>query len=143
MFSRKQLPCGFLQASSTSEIVELTAEDTTLLDSIRGAHQSTFPMPDQVEVVDEVREEERLGLWDKIEELSLQGVKRIVNFAKRLPDFQEMRQNDQALLLRSAIMELVVSVPFPRSPPSLLSRSSPFASAPAAAPNVESLRHRK
>jgi hypothetical protein len=49
-------------------------------------------------------------LWERVSELSTSGIVRIVDFGKRVPGFQTLSSSDQITLLKSACLEILVSV---------------------------------
>ena len=47
--------------------------------------------------------------WDSVDELSSEGIVKVVEFAKMIPHFRDLTTSDQITLLKAACLEVLVS----------------------------------
>lgn len=47
--------------------------------------------------------------WDNVDELSSEGIVKVVEFAKKIPHFMDLTVTDQITLLKAACLEVLVS----------------------------------
>ncbi|XP_006883413.1 PREDICTED: retinoic acid receptor beta isoform X4 [Elephantulus edwardii] len=95
------------------ESYEMTAELDDLTETIRKAHQETFPSLCQLgKYTTNSSADHRvrldLGLWDKFSELATKCIIKIVEFAKRLPGFTGLTIADQITLLKAACLDILI-----------------------------------
>ncbi len=50
-------------------------------------------------------------MWERVCELSTFGVRQIVEFAKKVPGFTDLVVSDQAVILKSSCLEVLVRKP--------------------------------
>ncbi|KAM6222299.1 retinoic acid receptor beta isoform 4-T4 [Rhynchocyon petersi] len=96
-----------------TESYEMTAELDDLTETIRKAHQETFPSLCQLgKYTTNSSADHRvrldLGLWDKFSELATKCIIKIVEFAKRLPGFTGLTIADQITLLKAACLDILL-----------------------------------
>ncbi|XP_059412892.1 retinoic acid receptor beta-like isoform X1 [Carassius carassius] len=96
-----------------AESYELTAEQETIIEKIRKAHQETFPSLCQLgKYTTNSSADQRirldLGLWDKFSELATKCIIKIVEFAKRVPGFTGLTIADQITLLKAACLDILI-----------------------------------
>ncbi|KAI1902420.1 hypothetical protein AGOR_G00044580 [Albula goreensis] len=96
-----------------AERYELTAQLEAIVESVRKAHQETFPSLCQLgKYTTNSSAEHRvrldLGLWDKFSELATKCIIKIVEFAKRVPGFTELTIADQITLLKAACLDILI-----------------------------------
>ncbi|XP_007934567.1 retinoic acid receptor beta [Orycteropus afer afer] len=96
-----------------TESYEMTAELDDLTETIRKAHQETFPSLCQLgKYTTNSSADHRvrldLGLWDKFSELATKCIIKIVEFAKRLPGFTGLTIADQITLLKAACLDILI-----------------------------------
>ncbi|XP_051526789.1 retinoic acid receptor beta-like [Myxocyprinus asiaticus] len=96
-----------------AESYELTAEQETIIEKIRKAHQETFPSLCQLgKYTTNSSADHRvrldLGLWDKFSELATKCIIKIVEFAKRVPGFTGLTMADQITLLKAACLDILI-----------------------------------
>ncbi|KAI5087175.1 retinoic acid receptor beta-like isoform X2 [Silurus meridionalis] len=96
-----------------TETYELTAEQETIIEKIRRAHQETFPSLCQLgKYTTNSSADHRvrldLGLWDKFSELATKCIIKIVEFAKRVPGFTGLTIADQITLLKAACLDILI-----------------------------------
>ncbi|XP_046377647.1 retinoic acid receptor RXR-alpha-A-like isoform X1 [Haliotis rufescens] len=91
---------------------DLTGDDQNLIQDILDAHRATFisDMEDSPESpsLKPREEEDSVILWERISELSSDGIVKIVDFAKKLPGFSTLSQSDQITLLKAACLEIMI-----------------------------------
>ncbi|XP_046555477.1 retinoic acid receptor alpha-A-like isoform X2 [Haliotis rubra] len=91
---------------------DLTGDDQNLIQDILEAHRATFisDMEDSPESpsLKPREEEDSVILWERISELSSDGIVKIVDFAKKLPGFSSLSQSDQITLLKAACLEIMI-----------------------------------
>ena len=49
-------------------------------------------------------------LWERITELSTDGIVKIVDFGKKVPGFQDLQKTNRLVLLKAACLEILVGV---------------------------------
>ncbi|XP_036070114.1 retinoic acid receptor beta [Oryzias melastigma] len=96
-----------------AESYELSAEQETIIEKIRKAHQETFPSLCQLgKYTTNSSADHRvrldLGLWDKFSELATKCIIKIVEFAKRVPGFTALTIADQITLLKAACLDILI-----------------------------------
>nr|BAN82614.1 retinic acid receptor-like protein [Reishia clavigera] len=98
---------------------ELTEDDHLLIQEVLEAHRVTSPgydtrantcTPPQMSPTEQTVEKGApVGfLWEKVTELSSAGIVKIVDFAKKVPDFLTLITSDQITLLKAACLEIMI-----------------------------------
>ncbi|KAG7262582.1 hypothetical protein CRUP_012322, partial [Coryphaenoides rupestris] len=96
-----------------SEVYVLTAEEEKMIESVRRAHQETFPSLCQLGKYTTNNSAEHrvaldVNLWDKFSELSTKCIIKTVEFAKQLPGFTTLTIADQITLLKAACLDILI-----------------------------------
>lgn len=98
-------------SSSSNQGEEVTSGDEDVIDRLEKAHADTFPLvteEDKFKLSAEDLEKGDTILWERVSELSTFGIRRIVDFGKRVPGFPSLTVSDQITLLKAACMEILV-----------------------------------
>nr|QAX24917.1 retinoic acid receptor [Acanthochitona crinita] len=105
-------------STSSSQCEDLTPTDTSLIQDILEAHQTTFPTGSMS--LEELEEDRKMVetlkkpdgpsamLWERVTELSSKGIIKIVEFSKKIPGFMSLTTSDQITLLKAACLEIMI-----------------------------------
>jgi len=103
---------GETSTGTATTSIELTEGEQEICNQVLAIHEQTFTISQEISAKYKLSPEELekgdVMLWERVAELSTEGITRIVEFGKQVPGFTQLSTSDQITLLKAACLEIMV-----------------------------------